>query len=344
MVIGKVPNTICLQLLRFNSSGDKIKQTVKYDETLTLTEVSGADKSGSTGSALVPYELVAVVVHLGNNLSSGHYVCFMKRNGLWYCADDARIKECTAFEATSQQAYLLFYEKADASDVPEVEVPHNLSSFPSATDSKQNPSKENMQIQQATPPSFHITEPCFDVQTAAVCKTAKGSPALQYMSICDSEKEQAELIVTMGHTIQDHPRTKGWQEQDLRRLLPGQEEEGSWLNNFVLNKIFLLIEEKATAVSNKVRTLNSDIFTRMITSSTETFKKYNFHQLYPNIFDSEVILAPFNHGRHWCLVVVSMKEKMSIYLDSLYNGAGAKMAFSRMNNFLTSSASTLGRN
>ena len=59
----------------------------------------------------------------------------------------------------------------------------------------------------------------------------------------------------MGHTLQDHPRTKGWQEQDLRRLLPGQEEEGSWLNNFVLNKIFLLIEEKATAVGNKVRPL-----------------------------------------------------------------------------------------
>ena len=298
MVIGKVPNTICIQLLRFNSSGDKIKQTVKYDETLTVTEVNGADKSGSTGCALVAYELVAVVVHLGNNLSSGHYVCFMKRNGLWYCADDTRIKECTAFEATSQQAYLLFYEKADASDVPEVEVPHDLTSFPSATDSKPNPCKENIQIQQATPPFFYITEPCFDVQAAVVCKTGKGSPALQYMSICDSEKEQAELIVTMGHTIQDHPRTKGWQEQDLRRLLPGQEEEGSWLNNFVLNKIFLLIEEKATAVGNKVRTLNSDIFTRMITSSTETFKRYNFHQLYPNIFDSEVILAPFNHGRH----------------------------------------------
>ena len=35
---------------------------------------------------------------------------------------DACIKECTAFEAARQQAYLLFYEKADASDDPEVEV------------------------------------------------------------------------------------------------------------------------------------------------------------------------------------------------------------------------------
>ena len=148
-------------------------------------------------------------------------------------------KNWNPFEATSQQAYLLFYEKADASDDPEVEVPQDLSSFQPPTDSKQNPCKENIQIQQATPLSFYIPEACFDVQAAAVCKTAKGSPALRYMSTYDSEKEKAELIVTMGHTIQDHPRTKGWQEQDLRRLLPGQEEEGSWLNNFVLNKIFL---------------------------------------------------------------------------------------------------------
>ena len=111
----------------FNSSGVKIKQKVKYDETLTLTEVNAADKSGLTGSAFMAYRLVAVVVHITNNLPSGHRVCFMKRNGLWYCADDACIKECTAFEATSQQAYLLFYEKADASDDPKVEVFFSIS-------------------------------------------------------------------------------------------------------------------------------------------------------------------------------------------------------------------------
>ena len=95
---------------------------MKYDETLTLSEVNAADKSWLTGSAFVPYRLVAVVACIANNLPSGHCVCFMKENGLWYCADDACIKECTAFEAASQQAYLLFYEKADASDDPEVEV------------------------------------------------------------------------------------------------------------------------------------------------------------------------------------------------------------------------------
>ena len=222
-----------------------------------------------------------------------------------------------------------------------------LSSFTLHTYTKHlstSDSQETIHIQQATPPSFYVTKPWCDVRTPAVCRTAQGCAGLKYTPICESEKEQAELLVTMRHTIPKHSRTQGWEVGDLQRLLPGQEEEGSWLSNFLLNKIFLLIEEGAVAVGNKVSTLNSDIFLRMATPSTETFQRYKFHQLYTSILDSEVILAPFNHGRHWCLVVVSLKEKMSIYMDSLYNGAGAKMAFSRMNNFLMSSASITERN
>ena len=194
------------------------------------------------------------------------------------------------------------------------------------------------------PPFFYVKEPWCDIRHPALCRTAKDYPGLQYTPICESEKEQAELIVTMEHTIPQHSRTRGWEGGDLCRLLPGQEEEGSWLSNLLLNKIFVLIEEKATAAGNKVSTLNSDIFLRMATPSKDTYLKYNFHQLYPNIPDSEVILAPFNHGRHWCLVVVNLKENFSVYLDSLYDGAGAQMAFSRVNNFLTCCASINGIN
>ena len=50
-------------------------------------------------------------------------------------------------------------------------------------------------ISYITPPSFYITEPCFDVRAAALCKTAKGSPGLQYMSICDAEKSKLNLLL-----------------------------------------------------------------------------------------------------------------------------------------------------
>ena len=44
------------------------------------------------------------------------------------------------------------------------------------------------------------------------------------------------------------------------------------------------------------------------------------------------------------LVVVNLEENFSVYLDSLYDGAGAKMAFSRVNKFLTCCASINGIN
>ena len=346
LVFGKLPSTICLQLLRFSSSGKKFQRQVKYDETLQLCEIHIHDDSQSTEITRVSYKLVAVIVHIGSKLSSGHYVCYTKRSESWYCTDDARIKECTAFEAINQQAYLLFYER-DVSDNPVVEMSPGLKAFNPHTyiknHSSTSTSQETVHIQQATPPSFYATEPWCDVRPPAVCRTANDHAGLQYTPVCDSEQEQAELLATMRHTISHHPRTQGWEAEDLYRLLPGQKEEGSWLSNFLLNKIFLLIEEKATAEGNKVHTLNSDIFLRMATPSMETFQRYKFHQLYPNILDSDVILAPFNHGRHWCLVVLCLKERMSIYLDSLYNGAGAKMAFSRINNFLTCSASITAR-
>lgn len=136
-----------------------------------------------------------------------------------------------------------------------------------------------------------MKEPWCDIRLPALCRTAKDYPGLQYTPICESEKEQTKLIVTMEHTIPQHSRTCGWQGGDLCRLLPGQEEQGSWLSNFPLNKIFVLIKQKATAAGNKVSTLNSDIFIRMATPSKETYLNYKLHQLYPNIIDSKVILG-----------------------------------------------------
>ncbi|KAJ7381900.1 hypothetical protein OS493_038360 [Desmophyllum pertusum] len=215
LVIGKLPATICLQLLRFSSNGKKLQHIVKYDEMLKLCEIRISDDSRSTEISRVSYKLVAVMMHTS--------------------------KGCTAFEAINQQAYLLFYER-DVSADPVVEMSQGLSSLTPHTYTKQHPlrldGQETIQIQQATPPSFYIMEPWCDVQSPAVCRTAKGWPGLQYTPICESEMEQAELLVTMGHTIPHHSRTQGWEVGDLSRLLPGQEEEGSWLSNFLLNKIF----------------------------------------------------------------------------------------------------------
>ena len=58
------------------------------------------------------YSLVGVVVHEGNSIKEGHYVAYVKKSGQWYPTDDLMITKVSSFEATHQQAYLLFYQKA----------------------------------------------------------------------------------------------------------------------------------------------------------------------------------------------------------------------------------------
>ena len=56
--------------------------------------------------------------------------------------------------------------------------------------------------------------------------------------------------------------------------------------------------------------------------------------MYQNLPTSDIILCPALHGDHWCLVVIEMKQKRMVYLDSLHNGVDALTAFTRFTNFL----------
>jgi len=39
------------------------------------------------------YEVLASVLHLGKNVNSGHYVCYVKKNGKWIYYNDSRVNE-----------------------------------------------------------------------------------------------------------------------------------------------------------------------------------------------------------------------------------------------------------
>lgn len=67
------------------------------------------------------YELIAVIVHIGNLLKFGHYVCFVKVLGKWILYDDDRteivneeaIRSCFGRVKSQhhQDGYILFYRK-----------------------------------------------------------------------------------------------------------------------------------------------------------------------------------------------------------------------------------------
>lgn len=62
-------------------------------------------------SSKTSYELIAVAVHMGQSISSGHYIAYVKRNGSWYCCNDSNVSECSEKDAMSSNAYLLFYRQ-----------------------------------------------------------------------------------------------------------------------------------------------------------------------------------------------------------------------------------------
>ncbi|CAH3149033.1 unnamed protein product [Porites lobata] len=78
--------------------------------------------STTTMETILPLNITksTVIVHEGTKISSGHYIFYFKRGDEWYYSSDATIRQSSALEATSQEAYLLFYEKDDIEDVQEV--------------------------------------------------------------------------------------------------------------------------------------------------------------------------------------------------------------------------------
>ena len=109
MWITEIPEALSIQLMRFSVTAKKQQHHIQYQEELTL-DISLKDANKVSDTALC--SLVGVVVHEGNSIKGGHYVAYVKKSGQWYHTDDLRVTKVSTFEATHQQAYLLFYQKA----------------------------------------------------------------------------------------------------------------------------------------------------------------------------------------------------------------------------------------
>lgn len=215
MVIGKAPPALCLQLMRIGADGKKLLHTVKYDDLLTIKEHNSPD-DGTMSISSLTYKLVTLVVHIGSERGSGHYLSYIRRNGKWYCADDTNVNQSSSLDALSQQAYLLFYEKVK----PDESVVEISSGFPvpppfTNCESSERPSSESIHIQYTTPPSYFISQKCSAPQAPRVCKTTKSCDRLVYPPVSEAERAQAEVLVSLGHCIPQHPRTRGWEVGEL---------------------------------------------------------------------------------------------------------------------------------
>ena len=120
-------------------------------------------------------------------------------------------------------------------------------------------------------------------------------------------KQKPEIIAQKGVKVQKHPQLAGWAPGNMLCLLPHQSGSGSWLSNFVVNHFLLLLEEQSHR--NKVKTLNCDVPNNMTKPCKKIFVKNKYNTLYPNVFDSDVILSLFNQSQHWTLLSVFPERK-----------------------------------
>ena len=157
---------------------------MKYNEKLVFPEHNKTPEKRTTITD-VAYNLKAVIVHEGESISAGHYICYFKRGETWYYSSDTRVHKSSAFEATSQPAYLLFYEKCAEQEVQEIRYLSKKSRH------SQKPKGEDdaVPVGRAQPTKFCIppgyykkpaSKPIQADVSPGIYRTAKGNKAWQY--------------------------------------------------------------------------------------------------------------------------------------------------------------------
>lgn len=130
LLLSRLPRVLCFHLQRL--MGDvKIRTFVSFPVTMDLGwMILGQPQQGrgqppttfqaqAQPSGTCPYQLCAVVVHLGT-ANNGHFITYRRSNNAgaigsaqidnWHRVSDSEVQPVMLREALAQQAYLLFYE------------------------------------------------------------------------------------------------------------------------------------------------------------------------------------------------------------------------------------------
>lgn len=110
--LATAPSILVCHFKRFayNRYGNLVRLDDKIDFPLTLS--IGEFMSKANRSTPPPYELVGVLVHVGQSCNRGHYLAYVKSGADWYKADDSVVKKVPIKKVLEQRAYMLVYEVA----------------------------------------------------------------------------------------------------------------------------------------------------------------------------------------------------------------------------------------
>eukprot|EP00730_Choanoeca_flexa_P018810 TRINITY_DN9165_c0_g1_i4.p1 TRINITY_DN9165_c0_g1~~TRINITY_DN9165_c0_g1_i4.p1 ORF type:complete len:435 (+),score=76.98 TRINITY_DN9165_c0_g1_i4:196-1500(+) len=126
--ISKLPNVLAIHLKRFKYSYklnnmQKLSWRVVHPVELRLVNVTEEAENAER-----IYDLFAIVIHIGQHLSRGHYISMVKSGEHWLLYDDDRVEQMSEYDLevffghtelqssnnrNSETAYLLFYQARD---------------------------------------------------------------------------------------------------------------------------------------------------------------------------------------------------------------------------------------
>ena len=110
---------LCLQLLRFSTSGEAVRKDIRPVKGLTGTiRIPVYTAPTTLNTELVSYQVAAVQHHFGERPSSGHYRTMLHGQkqfaaGRFWLTDDSRCAMPTASDAYSDSAYLVWLRQAE---------------------------------------------------------------------------------------------------------------------------------------------------------------------------------------------------------------------------------------
>ncbi|KAM9754147.1 ubiquitin carboxyl-terminal hydrolase 3 [Menidia menidia] len=109
--IQKLPKVLCLHLKRFHWTAflrNKVDTYVEFPlKGLDMRNYLLEPENSLPGTCL--YDLVAVVVHHGSGVGSGHYTAYGSHEGRWYHFNDSTVSLTTEETVRKAKAYILFY-------------------------------------------------------------------------------------------------------------------------------------------------------------------------------------------------------------------------------------------
>lgn len=93
-----------------NAISQKVHTKVEFPLNLSLARYRGGDDDDSKSNK-THYELCSIVCHHGNQMSSGHFTAYGRRQSNdWHHFNDARVTPVKVEDALQVQPYILIYE------------------------------------------------------------------------------------------------------------------------------------------------------------------------------------------------------------------------------------------